>query len=197
MFETILIAMLVAKIKGYKIKPLFSTWTIYPVLFLELLHIIFQINMFAGNYYFVQFAPILKQTYMYALLIPIIYYRQYFECLLGAGFVIAGTILNKLVMAQNGGKMPVFPKFSYITGYTSPNAFATIKGIHVLGTPQTNWWLLSDIIDVGWSVLSVGDILIRFLAFITFYFTIKTLNGKKPKNIFDRALKIPDIEQNV
>lgn len=187
MFETIILALLFVKIKKYKIKPLFKSWTIYPVLFLELVHIIFQINMFLGNYYFVQFAPVLKQTYMYMLLIPIFYYEQYFAGLLSSGFIIAGTVLNKFVMAMNGGKMPVFPKFSYITGYTSPEAFAAIKGIHIVGDANTHWWFLSDIIDIGWSILSIGDILIRCFCFITFYYTIKTLNSDNPKTIMDRA----------
>lgn len=178
MFETILLAMLFAKIKKYKIGPLFKTWTMYPIFAFELMHIFFQVNIFMGNYYFIQFAPTFKKIYLFLFIIPIIVYKEYLTGFIGSMFVFTGTLLNNFVMAQNGGKMPVFPKFSYITGYVSPYALENIKGIHILGSPQTNWWILSDIFDVGWSVLSIGDLCIRVLAFLIIYKTIKVMNQK-------------------
>ncbi len=178
MFETILIAMLIAKIKGYKIKPLFKTWTVYPVFVLEFIHLFFQINIFMGNYDFVPYAPILKKVYLFMCIIPIIVYKEYLTGIIGSGFVFAGTLLNNFVMAQNGGRMPVFPKFSYITGYADPVAIANIKGIHILGTTQAKWWILSDILDVGWSVLSIGDLFIRVFVLLIIYQTIKVMNIK-------------------
>lgn len=176
MFEAILIAMLIAKIKGYKLKPLFKTWTVYPVFVLELVHLSFQVTIFMGNYDFVQYASILKRVYLFMFLIPIIVYREYLSGLIGSALIFIGSIMNNFVMAQNGGKMPVFPNFSYITGYVSDDALAKIKGIHILGTTQSKWWILSDIIDVGWSVLSIGDLFIHTFALLIIYQTIKVLN---------------------
>lgn len=181
MIETILIAMLVAKIKGYKVKPLFRDWTIYPILILEIVHIFFQVNIFLDNYYFVQYASVIKKIYMLSYVIPIIIHKEYFTGILGSVFVFIGTLLNNFVIAQNGGKMPVYPNFSYITGYASPEAITGIKGIHILGSAQTKFWFLSDIIDIGWSVLSIGDIFIRLFAFTIIFSTIKTLNRSTKK----------------
>ena len=178
MFETILLAMLFAKIKKYKISPLFKTWSMYPIFALELMHIFFQVNIFMGNYSFVQFAPIIKKAYLFLCIIPIIVYKEYLTGLIGSLFVFAGTMLNNFVMAQNGGKMPVFPTLSYLTGYADPNSIAKMNGIHILGTTQAKWWFLSDIIDLGWSVLSIGDILIRVLVFLTIYKAIIVMNEK-------------------
>ncbi len=188
MFETILIAMLIAKIKGYKVKYLFTTWTMWPIFVLEILHILFQINIFTGNYFFIQFAPYLKKTYLFLCIIPIVVYKEYFAGLIGSAFVIAGTLLNNFVMAQNGGKMPVFPNFSYITGYANPQSFSKTQGIHILGTAQTKWWVLSDILDIGWSVLSIGDILIRCFVLFTVYYTVKALNNKSKDAINQKVI---------
>lgn len=177
--------MLTAKIKGFKIKPLFQTWTLYPIFLLEIVYLTFQVTIFSGNYYFVQFAPILKRVYLFMYIIPIVVYKEYFTGLIGSLFVFAGTLLNNFVIAQNGGKMPVFPNFSYITGYVSDEAIAKINGIHVLGSAATHWWFLSDILDVGYSVLSIGDLLIRVLAFLVIYKTIKVLNSKANAPVSD------------
>ncbi|MHB1485801.1 MAG: DUF5317 family protein [Saccharofermentanales bacterium] len=179
MLETILLAVIFAKIKGNKIKPLFQTWTMYPIFVIEIIYLIFQITVFAGNYTFIPYAPVLKKVYLFLFIIPIFVYKEYFAGIAGSAFVMAGTLLNNFVMSQNGGKMPVFPTLSYITGYIRPEAFDSVVSIHALGDANTKWRFLSDIIDVGWSVLSIGDVFIRILAFLVVYQTILTLNSKK------------------
>jgi len=178
MIETIVFALILAKIKGYKILPFFKTWTVYPFLFLELLHLYFQICIFLGNYRYVQYAPLLKRSYLFLFLIPIIVFKEYKEAIVGSLFVFAGTLLNNFVISQNGGKMPVYPNFSYFTGYVNPRAFEKIQGIHVLGGEDTKFWILSDIIDIGWSVLSIGDIFIRVLAFLVVYKTATIMSDR-------------------
>ncbi|MHB1452384.1 MAG: DUF5317 family protein [Saccharofermentanales bacterium] len=177
MIETLLLAMLMARIRGNRIVPFLKSWTVYPFLAVELLHLFFQIQVFMGNYYFVQFAPYLKRIYLFCLIIPIIVYKEYLQGIIGSAFVILGTLLNKFVMIQNNGKMPVFPSFSYITGYVRPGAFNQGSEIHVLGSAGTRFWWLSDFIDVGYSILSIGDLLIRVLVFMVIYKTIKVLNA--------------------
>ena len=177
MTETIVLAMLLAKIKGNRICPFFKTWTVYPFLVVEVLYLFFQIQVFTGNYYFIQFAPYIKKIYLFCLIIPIIVYKEYLQGIIGSVFVIIGTLLNKFVISQNGGLMPVFPSFSYITGYVKPDAFDLNDGIHVLGSAETRYWFLSDFIDVGYSIMSIGDLFIRVLVFLVIYKTIKTMNA--------------------
>jgi hypothetical protein len=178
-FETILITFAVARIKGYRILPFFKSWTVYPVLVLEFIYLIFQIQIFIGNYSVIQYAPILKRVYLFCFIVPIIVYKEYKEGLIGSIFVFVGTFLNQFVIRQNGGKMPVFPNFSYITGYVNPRAFGRIDGIHILGDETTRFWFLSDIIDIGYSVLSIGDILIRIFVFVVVLRTIQIMGNRE------------------
>lgn len=187
MIEAVVIALIIAKIKGYDLKPFFKSWTIYPILIFELIYIIFQFNIFWGNYEVIKWAPWFKDVYMYLFLIPIFWYREYISALIGSAFVFLGTFLNHVVMAANGGEMPVFPSLSYFTGYLKPDTFSKVHDIHMIGTSTVKYKYLSDIIDIGYSVLSIGDILIRVFVVIIIYVTVKKTNEryiKKQKNIF-------------
>ena len=179
MILTIFGAMLLAKIKHYKIDCLFSSWVFYPTLLLECVLLFFQVNTFLGNYYFVQFASIFKTIYLYSYLIPVFALKLYKPALLGSGSIMIGTLLNNFVMSQNGGKMPVFPSLSYLTGYVKSDSFSVVNDIHVLGSTNTNWKILTDYIDVGYSVLSIGDLLIHFFSFLILYETIVALNVRQ------------------
>lgn len=181
MLDAIIIAIIIAKFKKYKIAPLIKCWAIYPIVVLELTHIFCQITVFQGNYYFVQFAPIIKRVYMYTFLIPIIVYKLYKEGVIGSAFIVLGTALNNFAMNVNNGKMPVFPSLSYITGYVKEDTFSLVQDIHVLGTSDTNWSILCDVFDVGYSILSIGDIFIRLFAVIVIYNTIKRLQINRTK----------------
>ncbi len=176
MIETIIAALVFAKIKGYKLKPFFKSWTIYPILVFEVIYLLFQINVFMGNYEVINFAPWFKAIYMYLFLIPIFWYREYIPALIGSVFVFIGTLLNHLVMNANGGKMPVYPSVSYKTGYISQNTFSKINDIHILGTSNVKLKILSDILDIGYSILSIGDILVRVFILIIIYTTVKKTN---------------------
>lgn len=182
MIETILLAMLFAKLKGYKLKPLFKSWAIYPIFGFAILYIILNSMIFFGNYSFVKYAKILETLYILIFLIPIIMYKQYVSAIIGSISIIIGTILNKIVMSANEGKMPVYPTLSYLTGYYKPESFSKIKDIHVLGNSLTNLKALTDFIDLGYSILSIGDIFIRFFTFIIIYGSIKYLNNQKSNN---------------
>ena len=175
----ILGAMLLAKIKGNKISFLFTTWIFYPTLFLESVLFFFQVNAFWGNYYFVRFASFFKIVYLLSYLIPILYLKLYKHALIGSVSILFGTLLNNFVIAQNGGKMPVFPSLSYFTGYYKPESFQLVNDIHILGSATTHWKILTDYIDVGYSILSPGDLLVHFFSFIILYETIKALNVRQ------------------
>jgi len=177
MILTITAAMLFAKFKHFKIKYLFLSWTFYPIIFLECVVTFFQINVFMGNYYFIQFAPILKTVYQFAYLIPVFAFGLYKPALIGSCSIFLGTLMNKFVIAQNNGEMPVYPSLSYLTGYIKPDTFHQVQdNLHALGSTQVHWKFLSDYIDVGYSILSPGDVLIHFFSFLILYETIKALN---------------------
>lgn len=183
MLETIILAFIIAKIKGYKLKPLFKSWEIYPVLGFELMYVIMQISVFIGDYRFIKYAGIYKTLYLYSVLFLVFKYRLYISAIIGSGFIFIGTALNKIAIAANNGSMPVFPSLSYYTGYATPDSFSKIKDIHVLGNEATKLKLLTDIIDIGYSILSIGDIFIRLFVFVIIYSAIKYLNNDIKLNL--------------
>ena len=178
MIVYMIFALIWSKIKGYKIRPVIKAYTLYPYLFVELFYLFLQANIFLHNYSFVQYTPYFKSIYLYTLIIPVLYYKLYKPGLIGSGLIIIGTVLNKFVMMQNGGKMPVFASLSKLTGYYSEAAIRTADSIHVAGTELTKFKFLSDFIDIGWSILSIGDMFIHSFTFIIIYFTIKELNNR-------------------
>ncbi|MDR3598432.1 DUF5317 family protein [Clostridium sp.] len=177
--ETILIAFLFAKIKGYKIKPLFRSWTIYPVIIFEIIYLIGQVAIFSGNYEFIGFMTRLKPFYLSTYLLLVFKYDIYINSIIGAGFVIIGGILNDIAIKANGGFMPVYPTLSYFTGYAKPEAFNLVKDIHILGDSQSKLKILTDFIDLGYSILSMGDVFIRVFIFIIIYNSIKKISNTK------------------
>ncbi len=179
MFITILLAVLIAKIKGYRLKPILKAYALYPYAVAEVLSLFLQISIFAGNYTFVQYASIIKTVYLYTLIIPILVYKLFKTGLIGALLIIVGTMLNKFVMSQNGGKMPVFASLSKITGYYDETAILTVDKIHIVGDEGTKFKFLTDYIDIGYSILSIGDLLIHAFSLIVVYAVIKEVNGNK------------------
>lgn len=176
MIETLLISLIICKIKKYDIKRLFKNWTIYPVIFMEFVYLFIQINIFMENYGYIDIVAPLKTVYLCSYLPLIFKYRKYTEAIIGSVFVIIGGILNDIAIAANNGFMPVFPSFSYLTGYAKIDAFNKVNDIHILGDASTKLKPLTDIFDIGYSVLSLGDIFIRFYIFIIIYSIIKDLN---------------------
>lgn len=182
MLETIMISLIFCKVKGLKIKPLFKNWAIYPVMFMELIYIIMQVNIYLENYSVINYVGVLKTMYLCSYLPLIFKYNQYISAIIGAGFVIIGGMLNNIAISVNNGYMPVFPTVSYLTGYAKADSFSRVNDIHILGDSTTKLKILTDIIDVGYSVLSIGDVFIRVYVFIIIYNVVKLLNTTKEKN---------------
>lgn len=178
--ETILIALLYAKSKKYLVKPLFKTKEIYYVLGIEFIYILLQITLFVGDYTFLKYVGILKSIYLCSYLGLIFRHELYKQAIIGAGCIILGGMSNDLAMAANGGKMPIFPTLSYITGYIKPESLEVAGKVandfHILGNSETNMKILTDFLDVGYSILSVGDVLIRVFVFLIIYSAIKKIN---------------------
>lgn len=176
MIETVLLALLIAKIKGYKLTMLFKCWVIYPSVIFTLFYVFLQITIFCGYYGFIKYAKLFEMLYIFTFLPLIFKYRLYVSAFVGSMFIFIGTALNKLAIVVNGGKMPVFPTLSYITGYTKPESFLKVRDIHILGSELTKLKFLTDYIDLGYSILSIGDVFIRIFAFIIIFNSIKYIN---------------------
>jgi hypothetical protein len=176
MIETILLAMVISKIKGYKLKPLFKSWAFYPTMIFTLFYVFLQITIFGGDYRFIKYSSLFEKIYLLTFLALIFTYNQYGSAIIGSFSIFIGTALNKLAIASNEGKMPVFPTLSYVTGYAKLGSFTIVNDIHILGSETTKLKFLTDYIDLGYSVLSIGDIFIRFFTFIIIFNTLKYMN---------------------
>jgi len=176
---TIILALIIAKIKHYSLKPILKAYALYPLLLLEIGYWVLQITVFMHNYYFIQYASYVKIAYLYVMFVPIIVYKLYKPALCGSASVLVGTGLNKLVMNANSGKMPVFATFSRFTGYYNEAGMSNTNNIHCVGTAASKLKILADYIDVGYCILSIGDLFVHAFTFIILFYTIKSLNKVK------------------
>lgn len=176
MLLNILLAVFFAKIKGYQIKPIVKAYAIYPFFIAELLYLFLQMNIMIRNYEYLQYATIFKGVYFFTLVVPLIVYKLYKPGFWGAALSITGTLLNRFVIGQNGGKMPVFATLSKITGYYDSEAILTVDKLHMIGNDATKYKILTDFIDVGYCILSIGDLLIHAIVFLIIYNVIKERN---------------------
>jgi len=172
----ILIVCLFAKVRHYKLKYLFQSWTFYPVLAVQLMLVVFQFSLFFNTYYFTKFISITEPAAILSFVFAMFVFRLYKPAMFGSASIVAGTLLNKFVIAQNGGKMPVFPSLSYLTGYITPEMLGSVDSLHVLGSADTKFKFLTDYIDYGYSILSPGDVLIHLFACVMLYFMIVAVN---------------------
>ncbi len=179
----LLFALLLAKLKGYKIKPLLTAYALYPYAAVELFYVLLQGSIFMHNYSFIRYTSLINSLYMYTLIIPVMVYKLYKPGIIGSAFMIAGTLLNRLAMSSNGGKMPVYATLSKLTGYYDPVAIQSVDNIHVAGDASVKFKFLTDYIDTGISILSIGDVLIHSFVFIVVYYSIKEINRKGLTNI--------------
>ncbi len=178
MIILILLVILLAKLKRYQLKYLFYTWTFYPILVMQLVLIVLQAMIFTGNYTLVAYTEYIRIASTLSVLFAMFAFSLYKPAIIGSVSMMAGTVLNNFVISQNGGKMPVFPTLSYWTGYVKSNTFDVVNDIHVLGDISTKWKILTDWIDVGYCILSPGDVLNHFFFFLMLYALIKAVNKK-------------------
>lgn len=176
MFEVWLLVIILSKIKKYDIKEIFKSWTIYPIIIMELIYVLIQVRIFRGDYSFVANLKIFKNIYLISYLFLVFRYDIYIRAIIGSFFLISGGVLNDIAIRANSGFMPVYPSISYITGYIKEGSFNIAGDIHILGNAQSNMKLLTDFIDIGYSILSIGDVLIRVYVFIVLYGAVKKCN---------------------
>jgi hypothetical protein len=175
MIETVLLALLFARIKGTKFKEIFKHWEFYPVFMGALIYVFLQIGMFKGDYSLLAYANIYKALYSAAIFFLIFKCKIFKQGFIGMGLMFIGMALNKLVMYFNNWKMPVFPTLSLKTGYIEIEKLNTIDGWHVVGDSSARLKFISDIFDTGYCVMSIGDILVRAFLFIVLYYSFKSI----------------------
>lgn len=176
MIETILLAMIVAKLKGYKPLQLFKAWPVYLIIIFEIIYLILQVSIFIGNYSLIKYSNIMEKPFLSVFLILALLCKQYISAIIGSAFIVLGSFLNNTVISANNGKMPVFPTLSYLTGYVKEDLWMNVNDIHILGTSTTKLKFLSDIFDFGYCIMSIGDVFIRVFVFLVIFYTIKQLN---------------------
>ncbi len=173
----ILGAVVIAKIKKYKILCIFKTVDLYPLFIVEGVYWFFQINVFFENYQYVKYASQIQMAFILVLLVPIIRRRLFSPALIGSGLVGIGSLSNHLVISANNGKMPVLPTISYLTGYYKRDVLQQgLDNLHILMDDTTKLNILGDYIDTGSSIMSPGDLLIHAFVAIIVYYTIKEIN---------------------
>jgi hypothetical protein len=172
----IIVVFLMAKMKRLRLNYLFRTWTFYPVLLTQCALVVFQASIFWRDFTFTRYVPYAEPAVILSFLFAVVAFRLYKPAIFGAAFIAAGTILNRLAIAQNAGKMPVFPSLSYLTGYVTPGLVGTADTLHVLGGAGTRLKFLTDYIDYGYCILSPGDVLIHLFVCVMLYSLIKAVN---------------------
>lgn len=176
----IIAGIIVAKINKYKISYIFTCIDFYPLLTVEAVYIFFQINALCSNYSYVIYAKQIQMAYIICLLLPILRRKLYIQSFIGSGLVIFGTLLNQAVIKANNGHMPVFPTLSKLTGFFKEgNLSQGIDSLHIELTESTKLNWLADYIDMGFSIMSIGDLFIHTFIPIVIYYAIKSMNAVK------------------
>lgn len=175
----ILAAIILAKLKKYKIMCIFRTFDFYPLFLVEAVYWFFQIQVFFENYTYVRYASQIQIAFIVVLLVPILRRRLYLQALLGSGSVVIGSILNRIVISANQGRMPVYPTLSYLTGYCKSGVLEQgVDSMHILMSASTKLNFLGDFIDMGFCIMSLGDLFIHSFVAIVVFYAIKSVNEK-------------------
>ena len=89
-----------------------------------------------------------------------------------------GYFFNYIAIVSNNNHMPLFNDLSYWSGYTDIHSF-TVDSFYILGDYKSKYIIFCDIIDLGYTTLSIGDVFIRFYPFVILFFSIKKSNEMK------------------
>jgi len=186
----ILIPLIIARVKGYRVLELFKVIDMYPFFMVCACHGFFVLNAWNDNHSFVRFAKLVQFLLIFTLILPIVRRRITTPALIGVGMTMVGTVMNTIVINANGGKMPVYPTVSKWFGYHREGQLdGTIDDLHVLMDESSRLVFLTDYFDLGSCVLSPGDLLIHSFASIIIYYAIKASCQKAGKGaVRDEAL---------
>ena len=172
----VLIPLVIACIKGYRIWSIFRVIDLYPFFVTCAVHGFFVVSAWLGNYSFVKYADVLQYIMILSLVLPVVRRQIFTPTMVGVGLTLAGTFMNRIVINANNGKMPVYPTFSKLIGYYKDGQLdGSIDSLHILMDESTNLPFLADYIDFGICILSPGDLLIHSFASIIIYYTVRSV----------------------
>jgi len=176
----ILLAIIAARLRGNHVTVLLREPSLIPIWILEVIFWILQACIWMEDYRFIGYATYLQTASVLCLLWPIFRFRLYPQAIAGAIMTCIGSVSNQVVMAANGGKMPVVPSFSGFTRYYREGALEVSQDVrHIMMSDSTKLNFLADYIDVGFSVISIGDVFIHLFTTIIIYMVIVSLNKKE------------------
>ena len=176
----------------YSIKYILYHWSIVPPLLFVLFYLYLEYTMFIQNYFFLPYSHIIKIATLLSFFPLIIKYKlfenpkyinnEYLNLItspmMKSGLcLIIGSLLNKIATHFNSGYMPTYPSVTYWTKYIKPGS-SFIDGIHIIGTPYSKLIVFCNIFDWGFTVVSIGDLIIRFYVFLILFNAIKKSNQK-------------------
>ena len=178
----ILIPLLIAYFKGYRIWSVFRAVDLYPFFLTCACHGFFVVSAWLGNHEFVKYSEALQLVMLLTLVLPVIRRKIFTPALVGAGLTVLGTVMNRIVINANGGKMPVYPTLSKLIGfYKDGQLDGSIDSLHVLMDGSAKLPFLADYIDFGVCILSPGDLLIHSFASIIIYCTVASVCERKAR----------------
>jgi hypothetical protein len=182
MIEMILLAIIIAKYKKYKINYLFKEILFLPFLLLIMIFIIYHISIIINYSPFVLFTNNNYKNYQVLVLIsPLLLLFKYLpplRTIICFPLYLLGNILNTIAINSNNGFMPVFLYTSKLTGYYYIVEKYGIS-VHTFHQEGVKLFLLTDILDFGYVVYSIGDLLIFTYIPVLIYYSIKQLNQKQ------------------
>jgi len=201
--ETVVFALVLALLRGYKLKDIFELlkhWSFYPIIFTCIVHIYMIYLTIHSEYWFIEYAKYIKILSILFYLCLIWQYKLFDMSIfskfkikknpilttisspvsLGVLCIWIGSILNIIAMKYNNLKMPVFSNVSFGTGYSKVDMFNEMlqyKDFHTFGDHTTNLIFLTDIFDCFFSIMSIGDIFSRNFVVLVIYYSIKTIHN--------------------
>jgi len=181
LIELILLSFVIAKIKNYKLLPIFKHRSIIPVIIMSALYIYLEIAIWHGDYSLLKYSNIFRIAYFSSFLVLAIHYDLMKVFICSMPLIWIGSALNTIAIDANSGKMPVFISNSWATGFARPDMYnkaLEYGDFHVVGDMYTKLIPLCDTWDLGVSIYSIGDFFILSCVFLIVYYSIKASNNK-------------------
>lgn len=177
MIVSYIICVLIAVfIKKYSLKYIMKYWGTYLFLCIQIFCIYLRSAVLKGNYELLRYEQYINPLFILILFVFVFKYKIYIQTVIASAIMAFGHVLNKIVMNANNGYMPVFPTISRYTRFFKGDMFRMAQQYNthrILGNADTKLKILSDIWDTGFSVMSLGDILIGIGAAIILFYAIK------------------------
>jgi len=178
--------------KQYDMRLIFKNWSIVMPLLMLLFYIVFEILVLNQCYILLPYCKLIKSitlfsyfglVYEYDLCNSI--YQKYRDkgliSFITSPFILSilclyiGYLTNYIAIQANFGHMPLFNDLSFWSDYTDIHNF-TEDSFYILGDHNSKYIPFCDIIDLGYTTLSIGDVCVRLFPFIILLFSIKKSN---------------------